>query len=63
MAKASRTLITVRRFERPPRSASMKHPIMRTLLDLCLLFSRVEQKKQHKLSEKVVDFLAKVVNF
>jgi hypothetical protein len=41
----------------------MKHPIMRTLLDLCLLFSRVEQKKQHKLSEKVVDFLAKVVNF
>ena len=45
MAKASRGRITVRRFERPLRSVSMKHPVMRTLLDLfLLLFLRRTEK-------------------
>lgn len=50
VAKVSRTRITVRRFERPLRSASMKHPIMRTLLDLCLLlFLRRTEKTAQAL--------------
>ena len=50
MAKASRARITVRRFERPLQSASMKHPVMRTLLDLCLLlFLRRTEKTAQAL--------------
>ena len=50
MAKASRARITLRRFERPLQSASMKHPIMRTLLDLCLLlFLRRTEKTAQAL--------------
>lgn len=50
VAKVSRTRITVRRFERPLRSASIKHPIMRTLLDLCLLlFLRRTEKTAQAL--------------
>lgn len=45
--------ITVRRFERPPpRSASMKHPIIRTLLDLCLLLFLRRTEKNSTSSQK-----------
>lgn len=64
MAKASRARITVRRFERPPpkrfNETSRHANVARRSV---FFFSRVEQKKQHKLSEKVVDFCRKVVNF
>ena len=47
---ASRARITVRRFERPLRSVSMKHPVMRTLLDLfLLLFLRRTEKTAQAL--------------
>ena len=59
LAKTSRARITVRRFERPPlkrfNETSRHANVARRSV---FFFSRVEQKKQHKLSEKVVDFFA-----
>ena len=56
--------ITVRRFERPPRSASMKHPIMRTLLDLCLLlFLRRTEKNSTSSQKKSWTFAEKSSTF
>ena len=64
MAKASRARITVRHFERPPpkrfNETSHHANVARRSV---FFFSCVEQKKQLKLSEKVVDFCRKVVNF
>ena len=63
MAKASRARITVRRFERPLRSVSMKHPVMRTLLDLFLLLFLRRTEKTAQALRKSRGLLLKVVNF
>jgi hypothetical protein len=52
MAKASRARITLRRFERPLQSASMKHPIMRTLLDALPSSFLALNKKNSTSSQK-----------